>query len=337
MSDNIFVAILTGWDRAQSSEMFTSNEVHYDGNNDAWRIVDKTPCSWARYHIAPGYFRQPKRWNLEKPDIIFNLISDTDQNPQTLGIAEQMTASARPRLINDPQHVFGTGREEISKLLRDVPGLIVPSVIRMQAPTYSQLSARVEAEGFNFPAIVRHPGTHTGTVLGIFNQLEDLRSVLETNDQDLILTEFKDFRSPDGLYRKMRVFFVGDQVVFRHLLQSEDWNVHARTRREFMTERPDFIREEEEMVHTGGVAILEPARDALEAIQKLVQLDYFGVDFAVAPDGQLLIFEINATMNFFPFPEDPRFLYLQTSLNHAVRAMTQLLQERVDQQPLINA
>ena len=301
------------------------------------RLIDQTPVRWARYHIAPGYFRQPRRWNMEKPDLVFNQISDIDQNPMTLAVAEQMTAPIRDRLLNNPQMILRTGREDVSSMLQNVPGLMVPRVIRVENPTYSELRDRLEIENFQFPIIARRPGTHSGAVLGLFNQPEDMQAMLEQHDGDLILTEYKEFRSADGLYRKMRLFFIGDRIVFRHLLFSENWNVHARDRIDLMAERPDLREEEQAMVESGGAALLENARDGLEKIQELIGLDYFGIDCAVAPSGDLLIFEINATMNFLPLLDDPKFYYLQTSMNHAVYAMDLLLKERVDRHDFINA
>lgn len=337
MPEDIFVAVLTGWDLAQPYELFTGGDVHYEGNNDAWRLVDQMDCRWVRYHLAPGYFDQPRRYDLEEPDIVFNLISDVDQNPKTLNIAEQMTAPFRGKLINDPQQMRHTGRDEVARLLGDVPDLVVPRVLRLSNPTYADLCSTAENDGFSFPAIVRHPGTHSGSVLGVFDRVDDLQPVLAAGDQDLILTEFRDFRSPDGFYRKMRLFFVGEQVIFRHLLFSQNWNVHARDRIGVMADRPDLLREEQAAVNTGGAEVLEPVRHGLEAIQERMNLDYFGIDCALTSDGKLLIFEINATMNFFPFLDDPRFTYLHTSFNHAKYAMNLLLQERLGQRKLIDA
>ena len=41
---------------------------------------------------------------------------------------------------------------------------------------------------------------------------------------------------------------------------------------------------------------------ALADIQATLGLDYAGIDFAVAPDGSLLLFEANATMAIIPLP-----------------------------------
>ncbi|MBT8062428.1 MAG: hypothetical protein KJO85_07070, partial [Gammaproteobacteria bacterium] len=39
------------------------------------------------------------------------------------------------------------------------------------------------------------------------------------------------------------------------------------------------------------------ASEALKEIANRLQLDYFGVDCQIAPDGEILLFEANANMN----------------------------------------
>jgi hypothetical protein len=63
----------------------------------------------------------------------------------------------------------------------------------------------------------------------------------------------------------------------------------------------------------------------LEAVLDRMQLDYFGMDFGIARDGRIVLFEANATMNFFPFLADPRFEYLKRCLRPAQQAFHLML------------
>ena len=49
------------------------------------------------------------------------------------------------------------------------------------------------------------------------------------------------------------------------------------------------------------------------------------MDFAILPDGRAVLFEANATMNFFPLLSDPRFAYLQRCVAPAQRAFLALV------------
>lgn len=63
----------------------------------------------------------------------------------------------------------------------------------------------------------------------------------------------------------------------------------------------------------------------LEAVSERMPLDYFGMDFGIASDGRVVLFEANATMNFFPFLQDPRFAYVRSCIAPAQMAFLQLL------------
>ena len=56
-------------------------------------------------------------------------------------------------------------------------------------------------------------------------------------------------------------------------------------------------------------------------------LDFFGMDFAITQSGEVVLFEANATMNFFPLwpTKDPQFIYLTKCLDPAQAAFRELL------------
>jgi hypothetical protein len=172
--------------------------------------------------------------------------------------------------------------------------------------------------------LLRRAGTHTGEFIGLFDNAEDAsRGLTPTGDH--IATEFVDFSSADGLYRKYRVFFVGDRIIFRHMLVSDHWNVHANDRTRFMGSRSELLAEEERVLASASGGLSSDAWDTLRRVHERMPLDYFGMDFGIVPDGQVLLFEANATMNFFPFLNDPRFAYVKQSLKPAQSAMHDLI------------
>ena len=71
-------------------------------------------------------------------------------------------------------------------------------------------------------------------------------------------------------------------------------------------------------------AFPHPVRAGLEAIRRAIGLDMFGVDCALSPEG-VILFEANATMNFFPLAEDPLYAYLGKALTRAQAAFDALL------------
>ena len=53
-------------------------------------------------------------------------------------------------------------------------------------------------------------------------------------------------------------------------------------------------------------------------------LDFFGMDFGIRADNQVVLFEANATMSFFPFLTDPQFEYLLSAFRPAQLALREL-------------
>ena len=66
-------------------------------------------------------------------------------------------------------------------------------------------------------------------------------------------------------------------------------------------------------------------RQILSAVRERIALDFFGMDFGMAPDGRVLLFEANATMNFFARLPGPQFLYLRRCLPPAQVAFREML------------
>ncbi len=114
-------------------------------------------------------------------------------------------------------------------------------------------------------------------------------------------------------------------MVFRHMLASDHWNVHMTDRMRCMADNPELVSEEQRMFERPDEAFGPVAQHALAAVRGRMALDFFGMDFGLAPDGRAVLFEANATMNFFPFMEDPQFAYVKSCLAPAQAACRAML------------
>jgi hypothetical protein len=307
----------------QNAEKMNDGRPKYRGCTDLHLLFDKREP----IHVLPldrHALRQRRRPELHPYRCILNLITDPDQNPKTLENLRKLLRGFSGRVINPPEAVMRSTRDQVAKLLDGTPGLIAPKTIRVRNARPDLVVGAIDRAGMRFPLIVRLAGTHTGLIVGLFDGMDDLRaSITQTGEH--IITEFVDFRSDDGLYRKYRAFFIGEEILFRHMLVSDAWSVHASDRMRFMAERPDLLAEEQAMFETAGSPFPDGVLDTLEAIRDRMPLDYFGMDFGVLPDGQVVLFEANATMNFFPFLPDPRFAYVRSCLKPAALAFHRML------------
>lgn len=295
-------------------------DIDTKGNTDLFLLRTRDPAGYGRIQITPGYFRQHFRYDLERFDVLLNLVTDADQNPKVLANLVKLLRPWRGRAINRPEAVLRSTREQIAAACAGLPHVVAPRAVRIGP------GGRAPAD-FPFPAILRLAGTHTGRVIGVVGGGDETAAQLAKGQQHF-LTEFRDFRSADGLYRKYRFVFIGGEIVLRHLLVSDGWNVHAADRARFMRPRPALIAEERDAISYGLQAFPHNVRAGLAAIRAAVGLDLFGVDCALSAAGEIILFEANATMNFFPLAPDPAFAYLGTALARAQAAFDALLFER---------
>lgn len=315
--------VIVGSDR-DTRLIFGPEPIPTTGSSDLNELLDRaTP--YHLMHVTKNYFKQvPSFPNLFPFRTALNLVTDADQNPKVLANIQKLLRTFSGRIVNRPEAVLRSTRDQVARMLAGIPGLIVPRVARLGS-VRPEVAARTLAKArLQFPILLRRAGTHTGEFIGLFDTAEEASQAL-TSTGDHIATEFVDFVSADGLYRKYRVFFVGDRIIFRHMLVSDHWNVHANDRTRFMASRPELLAEEEKVLVSASGGLSSDAFDTLRRVHERMPLDYFGMDFGIAPGGHVLLFEANATMNFFPFLNDPRFAYVKQSLKPAQGAMHDLI------------
>ena len=92
-----------------------------------------------------------------------------------------------------------------------------------------------------------------------------------------------------------------------HLAISADWKVHYFTAA--MAKSAAYRAEERRFLDDMPAVLGARAMAALAGIGAALRLDYAGVDFALAPDGSVLLFEANATMVIVPPNSDPIWDY----------------------------
>src|SRR4051794_3618881 len=313
--------IVIGSDREDRMQV-AGRQLSISASSDLHLLIDsRIPAD--RTLMTRNFFRQQR---VLEPgyECILNLITEAEGNSRVLENLRKFVRGYRARVINRPEAVLQSTRDLVARKLAGIPGLVVPRVLRLRGSNADAAAKTIERAGLQFPVIVRQVGTHTGRIVGKFDDLDGVRAAaIEGGDH--LATEFVDFRSADGLCRKYRVFFIGERRIFRHMLASEDWNVHASDRQRVMAERPELIAAEEAMFAAADGAFSDDVQQVLSAVRERMPLDFFGMDFGIAPDGRVVLFEANATMNFFPLSPDPRFAYLARCVEPARSAFYELL------------
>ena len=286
----------------------SGNKFRVAGSTDIYKLLGREQ-PYHRLQMTPNYFRQARRPELGGYRCILNLITEAEQNGKVLENLKKLVRGFPARVINRPEAVLRSTRDQVARQLSGIEGLRVPRAIRLRAAKPEVSMRAVEKAGLTYPIILRQAGTHTGRIVGCFDTADDLKAALG-GEGDHIATEFADFRSADGIYRKYRVFFIGPRIILRHMLASDHWNIHARDRRRFMLALPHLIEEERELFADPENPFPPEIGKVLQAVRDRIALDFFGMDFGIDPDGRVVLFEANATMNFFPFLAEPELAHV---------------------------
>jgi len=94
--------------------------------------------------------------------------------------------------------------------------------------------------------------------------------------------------------RHLRFIFVDGQILPHHLAISGEWKVHHDSTD--MADSPWMQREEQAFLECPA-AVFNPGHyEVLEEIRRRIGLEYFGIDCGLDRDGNLVVFEANASM-----------------------------------------
>ncbi len=233
--------------------------------------------------------------------LIFNAIGDADLCQPALEAAARLVARTSAPVINDPRAVMKTGRIGNARRLQAIPGMVTPRTLEIARHVLAgpDGAASIAKHGLAFPLLLRSPGYHTGRNFVLVEAASGLSAAASSlPGDDLLVIEYLDARGTDGNARKYRVMIIDGRIYPSHLAISGNWKVHYFT--SDMADRPEHRHEEASFLSDMTAALGSKAMAALERIRDSLGLDYAGVDFGLGPDGDLLLFEANATMVIAP-------------------------------------
>ena len=238
------------------------------------------------------------------PDVIFNEITDPDSHKVALLNCKNLIASQGKPAVNHPDAILGTTRDLISANLSGIAGLKTPLTVRIKPRNPEQVEAAIKASNLSYPVIFRQAGDHGGastTLLQSSHEIVELMHSYALDGRSFYLTQFVDYASSDGLYRKYRLVIVGNSLFLRHLIISDNWLIHANSR-SFMTDKPAMQLEEEQTLKSFATLLGPKLIKTISQISARLKLDYYGIDCSIKPQGEILAFEVNANMNILINP-----------------------------------
>ena len=242
-----------------------------------------------------------------KADVVVNMIADADNGHEVLPLALDLADRIARPIVNHPRKIMGTDRESIARKLAAIPLCRIPKTLRLTASEMNGNQLQEHIAQLALPVLIRCAGTHGGDD---FEKVDDLGAISEFvtrhPEATFYVSEFVDYRAADGYYRKYRLICIDGQILPYHLAIHDHWMVHH-----FRTDMANqaWMREEEEAFLKEPHNVFNAEHfAAFHQMAAAIGLDYCGIDCSLDRDGNIVVFEANATMLVHD-EKNPPFLY----------------------------
>lgn len=260
--------------------------------------------------------------------LIFNAIGEPDSSKAALDTSLEICSHLSARVLNRPERVLATRRDQLSKTLGQIPDLQVPQTIRCPGSSLTRtfLSERFQDDADHLDILVRPSGSHVGAGLKRYTSLQGFTDHAADEAEAYYVSRFWDGRDQEGFFRSYRVICIDRKVYPYHLAIGSNWMVHRHSTD--MSQRPDHVIEELQFLRDPADAIGPRAWKALETAAAQLDLDFVGIDFGLTPSGEVVVFEANATMLVRPEPEDGVFAEKAEYISRIINAFQDHLRRR---------
>ncbi len=269
---------------------------------------------------------QPLPGRMPDHDVAFFAASESDP-PALRRLAPLFRTWPRPAL-NDPARVLRLTRDGVAAAFARTHGVLAPRTLAIPRSVAVKLATTgALPPGFDYPVLLRPAGSHAGQDLELFAGPDGLAPYLTaTPAEEFYLANFVDYRGRDGLFRKYRIVFIQGWPYLCHMAPSEHWMVHYLNAG--MTDSEEKRGMEAEAFATFDHGFARRHAAALTAIDDWVGLDYFQIDCAEAPDGRLLLFEIDTAAIIHTMDPPDVFPYKPPQMHRVMQAFGEMLRGR---------
>ncbi|MBI3513276.1 MAG: tetratricopeptide repeat protein [Proteobacteria bacterium] len=254
-------------------------------------------------------------------DLVFNTIADPDLGAPYFAEVAALAARTGRTMLNPPDRLPATRRDRLAATLAGIAGVLVPTTRRIARNALGLLP-------LDRPTLVRPVGDHGGAALARVDDAASLGAyLLKTPADDFYLTDFCDFRSADGHYRKYRLIFVDRRPYPYHLAIGQDWKLHYWRIEDAVA---PWMKQEEEAFLADWSSVFSGTRAAaVRTVAARLDLDYGGIDCGFMPDGRVVVFEANANMLVHLNDPVEAFPYKHRHVPRIFDAMADLVRRRI--------
>jgi glutathione synthase/RimK-type ligase-like ATP-grasp enzyme len=300
------------------------------GNTPVEKLLDDTVF---QTYVVVADFYDPAN-ALPAHNLVVNGIGDVDVSHRALVACEALLARTSAPVLNAPARVMATSRCANAERLRAIDGIVTPQtrIFRLADLAVRDGHKVLCEHGYAFPLLLRAPGFHMGEFFVKVDSPEGLQAALAElpgagrADTQVLAIEFLDARGVDGFCRKYRVMMVDGELYPLHLAISPQWKIHYFS--SDMAVEAGHRAEEARFLTDMPAALGSKAMASLKKLQAAVGLDYAGIDFGLGPQGDILLFEANATMTVQHPDKDERWDYRRAAVERIHAAVHQMFLRR---------
>jgi hypothetical protein len=295
------------------------------GNSPITRVLAASDLRCC--YIVPDFYDPAAP--LPAHDLVVNAVGDADQCGTSLEALPALLARTTRPVLNRPEQVTPTGRADNARLLGQLEDVVTPKIVAMPRDLLAgpEGIARLAREGFAFPFLLRSPGFHEGSHFVRVEKADDLASVASRlPGQSLLVISYMDARDADGKTRKFRAMMIDGRLYPLHKAISREWMIHYATAE--MAQSAEHRAEDAAYLEDMAGVLGPRAMAALGRIQSALGLDYAGADFSLGRNGEVLLYEANATMTA-PLPEtDAKWDFRKPAVERIHAAVREMILKR---------
>jgi tetratricopeptide (TPR) repeat protein len=230
-----------------------------------------------------------------KGQLVFNIISDADNGKKVFAKVLDTVERLGLPVVNHPRQIMHSDRATIARLIADIPHCVTPKIQLYAGKSLLEALAQQRLTDFHLPVLVRQAGTHGGDIFEKFTDFMQIAEFVSKQPElDYYVSDFIDYQSADGYFRKYRLFYINDELLPYHLAIHNDWLVHYF--RTDMTQHSWMQAEEAAFLEEPQRVFTQTHQTALITLAKAIGLNFLGIDCTIDQNGEVLIFEANATM-----------------------------------------
>jgi hypothetical protein len=268
-------------------------------------------------------------------DVAIFAIGESDETRPALERLRGLSALWPKPMLNEPLAILDLARDRLWRKLDGIPGLLIPPTTRL---TGAALMGVVRGErtldqvlpGGAFPLIVRPVGSHAGHGLTRIDDLAALAACVGQGRLNLAyVSRFIDYASADGRWRKYRIAFIDGRPHLAHLAVGDHWMVHYLNAG--MAESADKRAEEAAAMAQFDEDFAVRHAAVFAGLHERLGLDYFAIDCAELPDGQLLLFEADVSMIVHALDPEDLYPYKRPQMAKLFAAFEGRLREKAGQ------